>query len=101
MTKYTDILKDLKEQVQAIKDLDQDMEEASWNYEEGVIISGDEAEMIICELEGISKTEPKQKSSTDVCANCVHLEGFHNHKEKKCHAWPCDCKEFKESEGKK
>lgn len=51
------IIKNLKERIKTIKRYKADMEGASWNYEEGIIISGNEAQTIVDYYEKIKKGE--------------------------------------------
>lgn len=51
-----ELIKKIKRQVKEIKDSDMAMEENSWNNQDGVLITGTEAELIIAALE--SSQEP-------------------------------------------
>ena len=68
------IIETLKTQVQILKESKDDMNAASWNYEEGVIITGNQAQKIIDELSRSSAGDYSTGSVT------IGENGYENNK---------------------
>ena len=64
-----DYVKYLKDEIKDIKKRNEDMDESSWNYEQGVLLSGNEAQGILDILKNVLAV----KKDKNICNQTVML----------------------------
>ena len=64
-----DVIEDIKAQIVDIKKYNQNMDGKSWGYEDGVLISGNQAQKIVDAFKGLVNWEQEFASLLSICNN--------------------------------